>query len=418
MILFNMATELPNYLNENFFKTALEDGLHDESVYIKKIILSDNNSGGGENYCSKIYRAKALYRSSKTQLDEELALIVKSIAITPATQCLEDFAVYLREKIFYFDALGKLEMLIGDNTKFGAKCFYSTCEPMQTIVFDDLTQYGYRLASRQDGLDEGHCKVTLEKLGKFHAASMVMAHQDPFIRDHFKTGMLDEHYIRTSERFVDFMTLQLRTLANLVATWGEDYKEITEKLHKHCDNITENLVKTGQAKPNEITVLNHGDLWVNNFMFKYDECNKKKPIDVVFVDFQHSFFGSPGCDINFFLNSSVQLNVLMKCRDSLIESYYAAFRESLQRMQFEKIPTLEDMKTEITSRELYGFFASYSFLPMIAMRKEDSYDINLETLASKEFATKKVKLMFSSNHRTTDTLRYTLKRFNELGTLD
>lgn len=73
---------------------------------------------------------------------------------------------------------------------------------------------------------------------------------------------------------------------------------------------------------------------------------------------------------------------------------------------------------EITSRELYGFFASYSFLPMIAMRKEDSYDINLETLASKEFATKKVKLMFSSNHRTTDTLRYTLKRFNELGTLD
>lgn len=48
---------------------------------------------------------------------------------------------------------------------------------MQTIVFDDLTQYGYRLASRQDGLDEVHCKVTLEKLGKFHAASMVMAQQ-------------------------------------------------------------------------------------------------------------------------------------------------------------------------------------------------------------------------------------------------
>uniref|UniRef100_A0A1A9X258 CHK domain-containing protein n=1 Tax=Glossina brevipalpis TaxID=37001 RepID=A0A1A9X258_9MUSC len=392
-----MATELPNYLNENFFKAALEDGLHDESVDIKKIVLSDNNSGGGENYCSKIYRAKALYRSSKTQLDKELALIVKSIAITPATQFLEDFAVYLREKMFYFDVLGKLEMLIGDNTKFGAKCFYSTCEPMQTIVFDDLTQYGYRLASRQDGLNEEHCKITLEKLGKFHAASM--------------------HYIRTSERYIDFMTLQLRTLANLVATWGEDYKEITEKLHKHCDNITENLVRTGKAKLNEITVLNHGDLWVNNFMFKYDEHIQSKPIDVVFVDFQHSFFGSPGCDINFFLNSSVQLNVLMKCRDSLIESYYEAFRESLQRMHFEKIPSLEDIKMEITSRELYGFFASYSFLPMIAMQKEDSYDISLESLDSKEFAIKKVKLMFSSNPRTTDTLRYTLKRFNDLGIL-
>lgn len=45
---------------------------------------------------------------------------------------------------------------------------------MQTIVFDDLTQYGYKLASRQKGLDEEHCVVILRKLAKFHAASMVL----------------------------------------------------------------------------------------------------------------------------------------------------------------------------------------------------------------------------------------------------
>lgn len=112
--------EPPQYLNEQFFKTALEDGLRDMRVDIKKIIFAESN-GGGENYCSKIYRAKALYRSSKHQLDEELALIVKSIAITPATQFLEELAVYLREKIFYFDVLGRLEVLIGDGAKFGPR---------------------------------------------------------------------------------------------------------------------------------------------------------------------------------------------------------------------------------------------------------------------------------------------------------
>lgn len=164
----------PKYLNEDFFKAALEDGLRDMRIDIKRIVFAESNEGGGENYCSSIYRAKALYRSSKRQLDEELALIVKSIAITPATQFLQELAVYLREKIFYFDVLGRLEVLIGDGSKFGAKCLYTTREPMQTIVFDDLTQYGYKLASRQHGLDEQHCVVLLRKLGKFHATSMVL----------------------------------------------------------------------------------------------------------------------------------------------------------------------------------------------------------------------------------------------------
>ncbi|XP_037938413.1 uncharacterized protein LOC119671727 [Teleopsis dalmanni] len=406
----------PKYLNKEFFKAALEDGLRDMRVDIKKIVFAESN-GGGENYCSKIYRAKALYRSSKRQLDEELALIVKSIAITPATQFLEDLAVYLREKIFYFDVLGKLEVLIGDGSKFGAKCLYTTREPMQTIVFDDLTQYGYKLASRQRGLNEEHCVVILEKLGKFHATSMVLAEKDPTVREHFTTGMLDENYIRTSKRFIDFMTLQLRTLANVASKWT-GYDAIAEKLHRHCDNIMENLVMTGRAIPGELTVLNHGDLWVNNFMYKYDEENPKKPIDVIFVDFQNSFFGSPGCDINFFLNSSVQLDVLINRRDFLVETYYKSLRDSLECMHYQYIPTLHDIKMEIRARELYGFFSSYAFLPMVAMKKEDSLDNSIEAMTNQDFAKKKVNLMFSSNPRTTDTLRYALKRFDDLGIFD
>ncbi|XP_034489565.1 uncharacterized protein LOC117793365 [Drosophila innubila] len=407
----------PKYLNEDFFKAALEDGLRDMRVDIKKIIFADSSGGGGENYCSKIYRARALYRSSKRQLDEELGLIVKSIAITPATQFLEELAVYLREKIFYFDVLGKLEVLIGDGSKFGAKCFYTTREPIQTIVFDDLTQYGYKLASRQNGLNEEHCVVILQKLGKFHASSMLLAEKEPSVREHFTTGMLDENYIRTNERFISFMTLQLNTLTNVVAKWP-GYEQLTAKLHRHCDNIKENLVMTGLPIPGEITVLNHGDLWVNNFMYKYHDEFPTKPIDAIFVDFQNSFFGSPGCDINFFLNSSVQLDVLIHKREFLIQTYYDSLRESLERMHSEFVPSYEDIQHEIRSRELYGFFSSYAFLPMVTMKKEDSYDLSLEALTDSDFAKKKVQLMFSSNPRTTDTLRYALRRFDELGIFD
>lgn len=136
------------------------------------------------------------------------------------------------------------------------------------------------------------------------------------------------------------------------------------------------------------------------------------------MDFQNSFFGSPGCDINFFLNSSVQLEVLVNRRNFLVESYYETFRESLECMHHDHIPTLDAMKAEIFARELYGFFSSYAFLPMVAMKKEDSQDNSIEAFANKEFAAKKVKIMFTSNPRTTNTLKYALKRFDDLKVLD
>ena len=119
-MIFDDKTDIPTYLNKDFFKTALEDGLREKSVDIKKIVFNESN-GGGENYCSNIYRARVFYNSSSCYLDKDVALIIKSISISPATQFLEDLAVFLKEKIFYYDVLGKLEVLSGGNCKFGAK---------------------------------------------------------------------------------------------------------------------------------------------------------------------------------------------------------------------------------------------------------------------------------------------------------
>lgn len=87
-------------------------------------------------------------------------------------------------------------------------------------------------------------------------------------------------------------------------------------------------------------------------------------------------------------------------------------------MSYGHIPTLRDIELEIASRELYGFFSSYAFLPMVAMTKEDSADTNMETLANKEFAEKKIKIMLNSNPRTAETLKHVLKRFDQLGIFD
>lgn len=119
-MLLDKKAEVPACLNKDFFKAALEEGLREQHIDIREIVFDESN-GGGENYCSKIYRTKLLYQRGPYQLAESISVIVKSITITPATQFLEDLGVFFREKIFYSDVLGKLELLIADGSKFGAK---------------------------------------------------------------------------------------------------------------------------------------------------------------------------------------------------------------------------------------------------------------------------------------------------------
>lgn len=64
------------------------------------------------------------------------------------------------------------------------------------------------------------------------------------------------------------------------------YERFSEKLMKIYENFVEIALKMVKPDPqNDIKVLNHGDLWVNNFLFKYNE-QTNQPIDIVFVSFK------------------------------------------------------------------------------------------------------------------------------------
>lgn len=97
-------------------------------------------------------------------------------------------------------------------------------------------------------------------------------------------------------------------------------------------------------------MLNHGDLWVNNFLFKYEE---GEPVDVVFVDYQMSFYTSPGYDINYFLSTSPTNEVRENHVDNLIENYYNNFSRILTKLTTTH-HSLDALKKEIESREFYG----------------------------------------------------------------
>lgn len=161
-------------------------------------------------------------------------------------------------------------------------------------------------------------------------------------------------------------------------------------------------------------VLNHGDVWVNNFLYKYKD---GKPQEVIFVDYQLCHYTTPGMDLNYFINTSPNNEIRQNQSDQLIQMYYNEFASTLAHLNLLKIPTLEDLYREISRCEFYGFMAISGILPIFLLDKSESKDSHLEKVGDAEEGDEIRNAMYY-NKKYQTAAKAILPRFNEHGVLD
>lgn len=233
----------------------------------------------------------------------------------------------------------------------------------------------------------------------------------------FNTGILAKGAIqRDDSTFYCFIKASCEALVDMARTWS-GYEEIAKKLENHLQNLRSKLSQMQKLHENEFHVLNHGDMWVNNMMFRYNKNNRQQPVDVVFVDFQMSIWGSPGIDLNYFFYTSLPVKLLKERREHLIRVYHEELQNCLRQLKYEKIPSYQQIREEVHKRELFGFFANHAIYPIISIDKDIADDSTFENFADREFAKRKFKQILQQQ-KLKDMYAYTLQHFNEMKVFD
>ena len=133
---------------------------------------------------------------------------------------------------------------------------------------EDLKAQGFKMADRTRGLDLQHCLLVMKQIGRYHGASAVLQQKTPEIFLYFHEGL---HGSKILEKSEDFFRTGVINLAQEVEKWPQYRERFSEKLLNLADNAYTKFLDSLKRREEEFNVLCHGDLWLNNMMFRYSQ---------------------------------------------------------------------------------------------------------------------------------------------------
>ena len=96
-------------------------------------------------------------------------------------------------------------------------------------------------------------------------------------------------------------------------TWPKEiWSRYLGKIRDIKDDFLDRLNKATQICDTDFNVLSHGDLWINNLLYKSDDVTR-------IIDFQFVQFSSFAIDLHLLITTSLKMEVRESHLDSLIK---------------------------------------------------------------------------------------------------
>ncbi|CAH1406806.1 unnamed protein product [Nezara viridula] len=228
-----------------------------------------------------------------------------------------------------------------------------------SILLEDLKENGYSVVPRQKGLDLDHAILALNSLGRYHGMAKVLEQREIISKDDYKPYTLFTDLKLVKSYLYGSISNLSKVMKN---SWGPEWEDTANKLKISFEPFAAKWMSMGtvQSETN-FTVLNHGDFWSNNMMFKYDF--QKRPIGVKFLDYQAPHYNTPCIDLSYFMYLGIQPPVRRSNYQFLLKTYHDSLVRTLDKFGFTGTkPTLEDITDTMKRLEFFGltyFAVSY-----------------------------------------------------------
>ncbi|XP_067004280.2 uncharacterized protein [Anabrus simplex] len=363
-----MASSVPEWIDRDFCERLVER-IQEGSELISWV--AEPLAVSGDNYSSILYRV-SLRTSTNT-----FSLVVKSL---PQGSMMREYmlsdGIFSKEVELYqkvFPAMYSFYVDHGGNISYF--CPQSYPSPISdTVVLQDLQPLGYTLRSRQEQFNMDHSAFAMKTLALFHGLSVGLHSRNSKLVECYKENI---YTTRKKEVMRDYTNLMLMDLASEVETWI-GFERFGNKIRDYSKTVLDTWINIYEQVDGFFLVLNHGDFWTSNMLFRYSDSGKIE--DLKLIDFQYSKYAPAVLDILYLLYSSVQESVRKECIDELLGEYLAVLRETLDIVGCsERLPSLKRLKKEMRDKMDLVAMVALTILPAMVANEEEM--ANFGTLA-------------------------------------
>ncbi|XP_048516890.1 uncharacterized protein LOC109535823 [Dendroctonus ponderosae] len=333
--------------------------------------LTENNGHLGDYFHLEI----TVKHQEIVEIFKLFAKIVNST--TDAFTDLIENGLGKKEKFFYITLCGLFdEHGLNDLMDFAPKCYMSGLKGM---ILDDLTSIGYTPLTPDISLKFDGVRIILEKLAKFHACTFIIEEllsrkwgRKVRLGEEY-SGYLEEALIVTDGSIGDFMFNRFQSIFILLDKVPELTKEVDltrEEIHTRLTNVRQSLFRKVRTSKTIRNVINHGDMYVSNMLFKFGD--EQSVLDGMLVDFQILRYMPPAYEVQFFINVCSSKEDKDKYQELLLNEYYDNMSAHLKKFDInpEEIYSRENYEIDLQNTKSAAMLMTFCYLVVLCADPE------------------------------------------------